>query len=67
MGKIKKIQTEKFRSAFKDLSKAAYNAGLTFKEFSAAIESLDEAAKRGSETRDSLRVQLLNAIGPDKE
>jgi hypothetical protein len=65
MSKIKKTQAEKFRFAINDLSKEAYNAGLTFKEFSKVLESLDETAKRESKTGDSLRIQLLNAIGPN--
>lgn len=65
MGKMKEEQLEKFRLAFNNLSKAAFDARLTFKEFLVTLEILDEAAKRESETGDSLRVQLLNAIGPD--
>jgi hypothetical protein len=67
MGEIKKSRTEKLGSAFSDLSKAAFDACLTFKQFSAVLESLDEAAKRGSKIGRSLCVRLLNESGPDKE
>lgn len=64
---MKEERPAKFEFALNNLARAAFDAGLTFKEFSEALEILDKAAKRGSETGDSLRVQLLNETGPDKE
>ena len=58
---MKKNQSEKFERTFKALSKAAFDAGLSFQKFSEVLIILEEAAKRESKTGDSLRVQLLNA------
>jgi hypothetical protein len=60
---MKKNRLERFESAFKNLSRSAYNANLTFKKFLEVIEVLDEKAKKASETGMSLRVQLLNETG----
>jgi hypothetical protein len=53
MSKIKKTQAEKFRFAINDLSKEAYNAGLTFKEFSKVLESLEVAGTEPHYSRTS--------------
>ena len=57
---MRKKHTVPCERAFKHLSKAAYNAGLSFKELSKTLEQIKKLGKRGAKAGTKLRSKMEN-------